>query len=552
MADVCCRDMILRDRQKLLYPHWVGINPMVTSGATGAGTGPSVAWADPTGAVAPAAANRYNASSDLSTTPNSGPNMYTIPGTNSVAPVWMAHQARTSSGGWAPQSRGDSPGVGYDQFKALFAPLQGYKYDPFKMRLKFQIIRKRTYYNTTNVLQTVHHYLLSRRHRQFWGYNLTDDAKVTPAPAAWRESMGDVWTTLDVMPYRDYGRMQYNASQGSATGDYYRPRSAAVFYCDEKVDPDTAVLNVTNAGEVYKKYAHYRHMGLSTQWLRAIYMRPPGLPGLVDFFPNQVPDQTFFDQTTLSSVGQYPWDSIGYHFQQAAASDSVHGQAQQVLYNAYGPDTSTPVWTEAPNWTPLKNPFLKRLFRIHEKRMVLPPGGTQTVVHRTRSKRGGVNLWHQANIRDIRFFYGPDQSAVSPYGSKVSPTLLEWMNAVFPYRNPYAQDWKPPLLVYAAKRMNGYQTSDLWVTVRGQMSYSSDGGTPPNLRLNYAPGAVVYRERTIVKCKVVSYGRQMVTGGKSFYVNDMYSGTTPANFASTNPTFQPTGAAFTVAPTAGS
>lgn len=553
MMDVCCRDMVLRDRNKLVYPHWVGSLNMLTNGLAATGEGPSVAWADPTAAVAPAAANRYYAGEDL-TNANAGPNVYSTPAQNSITPPILLNQAATTQGSaWAPVTRGSSPGVGYDQFKALFAPLQGYKYDPFKMRLKFSIVRKRTYYNTSNVLQTVHHYLLSRKRHQVYGYNLTDDSKVTPASEGIRQSMGDAWQTLDVLPYRDLGRLQYNAAQGdqaaAATG-YYRPQSAAVFFVDGKTAAEDAVLQITQAGEVYKKFAHYRHIGMSSQWLRSIYTRPPGLPGVVDFAPNQVPDQAFFGQATLSGI--YPWDTVGYHSQNSIPSEVTRHQSQRAPYDEIGPndDSTGPDWTLNPTWTPLKNPFLKRLFRIHEKRMVLPPGGTQTVTHRTRCKRGGVNLWHSGAIRDVRFFYAPDVDGVSPYGSKVAPSHLEWMNAVFPYRNPYAHDWKPPSTVYATKRRNGFQTSDLWVTVRGQMAYSTDGGTPPNLSLNYAPGTVVYRERTIIKCKVVSYGRQMVTGGKSFYLNELAPSTTLSSYHATNPTVQPTAPAFSVIPPA--
>lgn len=554
MMDVCCRDMVLRDRNKLVYPHWVGSFNTLTNGLAATGDGPGVAWSD--GATALAAANRYYAGEDLTNT-SAAPNAYTTGAQGGITPSILYHQLGIAQGNaWAPTTRGASPGVGYDQFKALFAPLQGYKYDPFKMRLKFQIIRKRTYYNTSNVLQTVHHYLLSRKRHQVYGYNLTDDSKVTPASESIRQCMGDAWQTLDVLPYRDLGRMQYNAAQGdqaaAATG-YYRPQSAAVFFVDGKTSAEDAVLQITQAGEVYKKFAHYRHMGMSTQWLRAIYMRPPGLPGTVDFYPNKAHDQSFFGQATLS--GMYPWDSIGDHQQNALPSNAIKwGQSQYQQTDAIGPilDSEPDIidWTLNPTFTPLKNPFLKRLFRIHEKRMVLPPGGTQTVTHRTRSKRGGINLWHSGSIRDVRFFYAPDVDGVSPYGSKVAPSHLEWMNAVFPYRNPYAHDWKPPATVYATKRRNGFQTSDLWVTVRGQMAYSTDGGSPPALSLNYAPGTVVYRERTIIKCKVVSYGRQMVTGGKSFYLNELAPSTTLASYHATNPTVQPTAPAFSVIPPA--
>lgn len=550
MMDVCCRDMVLRDRNKLIYPHWVGSLNMLTNGLAATGEGPSVAWADPTAAVAPAAANRYYAGEDL-TNANAGPNVFSTPAQNSITPPLLVQQAATTQGSaWAAVTRGASPGVGYDQFKALFAPLQGYKYDPFKMRLKFQIIRKRTYYNTSNVLQTVHHYLLSRKRHQTYGYNLTDDSKVTPATELQRLSMGDAWQTLDVLPYRDLGREYYNAAQGdqaaAATG-YYRPQSAAVFFVDAKTNAPDAVLQITQAGEAYKKFAYHRHIGMSTQWLRSIYLRPPGIPGTIDFFPNKPHDQAFFGQTTLNH--NYPWDSIGVH-EQFPLPASGQSQNQDTVADGIGPTSADLDWTISPVWTPLKNPFLKRLFRIHEKRMVLPPGGTQTVVHRTRSKRGGVSLWHSGCIRDVRFFYGPDVDTVSPYGSKVSPSHLEWMNAVFPYRNPYAHDWKPPATVYGVKRRNGFQTSDLWVTVRGQMGYSTDGGSPPSLSLNYTPGTVVYRERTIIKCKVVSYGRQMVTGGKTFYRNQLASSTSLSSYHATNPTVQPTAPAFSVIPAA--
>lgn len=551
--DVCCRDMVLRDRNKLVYPHWVGSMNLLTNGAAATGDGPSIAWADPTGAVAPAAANRYYAGEDLTNT-SAGPNAFTTGAQGGITPGLLYHQLGIAQGSaWAPTDRGTSPGVGYDQFKALFAPLQGYKYDPFKMRLKFQLIRKRTYYNTSNVLQTVHHYLLSRKRHQVFGYNLTDDSKVTPATELQRLAMGDAWQTLDVLPYRDLGRMQYNAAQGdqaaAATG-YYRPQSAAVFFVDGKTPAEDAVLQITQAGEVYKKFAHYRHIGMSTQWLRSTYLRPPAVPGTVDFFPNKPHDQAFYGQSTLDDY--FPWDSIGYHQQTALPSQAViRGQSQYDASGLIGPITTGTVdWTLSPVWTPLKNPFLKRLFRIHEKRMVLPPGGTQTVTHRTRSKRGGINLWHSGCIRDVRFFYAPDADSASPYGSKVSPSHLEWMNAVFPYRNPYAHDWKPPATVYGVKRRNGFQTSDLWVTVRGQMGYSSDGGSPPSLSLNYTPGTVIYRERTIIKCKVVSYGRQMITGGKTFYRNQLAPSTTLSSYHATNPTVQPTAPAFSVIPPA--
>jgi len=546
MMDVCCRDMVLRDRNTLIYPKWVGMLGMFGDGTDTISTGPKVVY--------PAAptynpAEHYDAlSGPMDFEPERAPQAAVYHRWQRPAAILHQGSIVSDTKAWDPVSDGANPDVGYDRYKALFAPLQGYKYDPFAMRLKFKIIRKRWYYNTTNVVQQVQHYLLSRKHKQNWGKDLTDDSKVTPLPDEYRACMGDVWTVLDVLPYRDMGRMQYNAAQGLDKTTYYRPQSAAVFFADGKTFPEDAVLQITQAGEVYKKFAHVRHIGMSTQWLRAIYARPPAIPGTVSFYPNGPADQGFYDQSTLS--GNYNWDSLGIHAQNSIPSVSgAYTQSQLVGQENIGPNPGSPPfdWTLNPNWTPLKNPFLKRLFRIGEKRMTIPPGGVQVVTHRTRSKRGGINLWHSGSIRDCRFFYGPDDLYMKPYG-KVHPSHLEWMNAVYPYNNPYAKDWKPPLLVYAAKRQCGFQTSDLWVTVRGQMSYHSDGASPPSLAMNYAPGCVTYRERTIVKCKVVSYGRRRVTGGKSFYINELSPSV--GTYNATNPTVQPTAPAFSVIPPA--
>lgn len=222
----------------------------------------------------------------------------------------------------------------------------------------------------------------------------------------------------------------------------------------------------------------------------------------------------------------------------SAGEDVSTAQAHVYNDNPWSTFNTQPEWSRSPHWRPDKNPFLRRLYKMRRLQAVLSVGGSATFVHTSRSSRRGVNLWAGGITRAMYFFQGPD---VRTAGSRVDPKFREWFQAVAPYSNPYYRKWQPPLPVYGTFKRDGYQTSDLLVLGLGQMGYENSTPAPPIVPtgVNYMPSDLMFRERSIVKFKIVSYGRPVV-GGRTWYHNDMDPQTDFSKYLNTYPTAAPT------------
>lgn len=523
MADAALKDMILMDRDKLLYPTWVGVDRLHPHGEAATATEINL----PYDAKVPGTDYYdYDTKNGMQgITFGQGPEGRGTSASvaeDGLAPALVSEQPLFGTTAWAP---GGDAGVGYDKFRTMLAPTQGWKYAPFKMFLKFRLVRKRTYYNCSSILQTVSHHIMTRRRRQLFTTGLGyADANVGVSQTQ------SGFETLDLLPYGHAGRRDYNEGINTVGVNYIRNRCAVVHYIaslsSTEPKPETAFFDVAKAGEAYKHYAMLNEQPMSGRWLRSIYQRPPVLWGNLNYMPTQMNLNTFYGGTPdMSDSLQY---TMALHENKPFASatvgtffgdEAVAGNSAVYNTNPFTVTTSAADYTRAVKWTPLSNPFLRRLFRIRSKTAVIAPGSCKSFVHRSRSRRRGVNLWSSGLVRSTNFFAGPD---VKNFGSNVEPKYLEWMAAVQPYGNPYHSHWMPPRPVYATARSDGYSTSDLLVTAHGQMGFEATASLPPvtSTGLNFMAADLMYREHNVVQFKVCSYARP-VTGGRTWYRDDM-------------------------------
>lgn len=509
------RDMLTNDKDRLVWPQWTGLAGTRPFGNAATDSKTDILY------VSGAGADHYQSQTAVTS------NHPSSAATRANYPAAAMEQYGFGGGITADAT------VGYSQYRAIFAPFKSWKYDPRGIRLKYKVVRKRTYYSISNVVQTVHHYLCSRRRSQVECEDLSDNSATTSKRAT-QTGM----TLLDFDFYGAAGRTGYTDSM-DLTGAYSGAGkfTCAAHYCDEGRDPGTAFFDIAVAGENHRRNGYLRFLNRDGAWAAAIHA---GMDQRLLSFGYDVPSgaDTTFGTVTGTSVN----DSLLTNRNIPYASSAIQQSAQVRAYGSIpGPDTEID-YTLSPHWTPMKNAFLKRLFRISRKVIHIPPGGAATITHRSRSKRGGVSLMRSGVWREVLFYQSPDDRN---WGSTLNGVPDNFLFKMLPYAFPIGSGFKGPTVVYGTKRANGFQTSDLLVTVRGQMAF--DPGVPSSVQtnLNYSGGNVVYRDHMVTKLKVCSYARPPLTGGKYHYSNYMNTSTAVADYKSWWPTAQPSTATVT-------
>jgi hypothetical protein len=540
MFDSGIRDMLAMDRDKSWYGHWTGVAPLqriFVTRATAVGDDPHIA--DVHGTTNNwVGLNRPFLQSGLTndTLIGGGPVVSLTPagtgtpGTIShLAGLFTGPPVGVSGDGHYPNPAPDTV-TGYDGLKPLFAPQKAWKYAPFGMRLKFSIVRKRTYYNISNVIQSVRHYLMSRKRSQILALNI-NLAQSETGPNGTQQ--GDAWQVLDLLPARSFGRTGYNQPNGTAAPNSYgsNASTAAVFFVEGNADDPTnlsgaaqMVQNITTAGEYYRKFLWFRELPLQANAASSHLNYINSFGGNFSIAPRSTNHTTFYGTTvdTRDTIGQFYQKPYASATAQTTPTDATAG-------TGLGPSGTVVDYSLAPNWNPQRNAFLKRLFKISRKSIELAPGQAATIVHRSRSRGRGVPLWNSGVMSKVNFFTDrttpQDGRDYSTYGK------------AFPYNNAYTPDWMPPTGVYGTKRRNGFQTSDLWVTCIGQNAYDNQS-TMGTTKIGPTPGSVAYKERIIVKFRVCSYARPHV-GGNRWYNDELDSSTDVTKYASFYPTAAP-------------
>jgi len=465
--------------------------------------------------------------------------------------------------GWEPVYGGQptgGPGVG-SAAPYWWIPEQSWKYYPQGLRLKYSTVRRRVFYNPTNLVAYVFVNELRRKRTQY--YALTDfglidgeavgiqyitpdpipDARVKDSTNAARTEVQTDREVLDLLPMGDPPRTSWwiepiglNSTGGLAFAvPYYK-------YCTNNM----AGSNVpgTNIASIVKLIAN------SGEYLKR-FLKP--LFGQYDYLRSQLGDM-YADH---SVQGETNGDAFLYNrtgsdasfwpdLQRVPYMPGITGANNQVMmtYGYVKPQNTAPYtnvttdtvntafdesqnnvdFTTAPWFNPKKNPFMKRLFYIKRRAYMIPPGGTAT--HTVRS-RGYTSPLRGSLMQCIPFF--DSQPSVG---------------GALPYIFPFADYWKPPEPLYTTKRRNGFGQVDLWCQVRGQMAFNNQSGAQAN-PMQWVGTQVTYHDKLVNRWKVCSYNKRRVQGGTQGRLTGLSTDLTLGHYTAQFPTATPATATAT-------
>lgn len=514
MFDAGIRDMLLTDKHKLYKTSWTGLTMAVPTGAAAsANFDTKLAYSDAGGLTT----DYYSRGS---TALIGGQNV--VPSADHTSwPVEFQSQIAD-----AATDNDVDANVSRQQVMSVFAPTQAWKYNPATMRLKYRFIRRRTYYNIGNYVQTLHEFLLTPK-RAYTGTHGMEAPVTTPStPADLFVATQDV-TILDIQPYGEFTRSG-NTLTPYAVANTNR-QSGLLFFFDfdnANITPEAMTVRIANAGEYRSRFAYLRDIPFSMgEANRHLYWPQQHAAQWNMGYPHAA-DGTFYGITYDDP------DRVGVRQDNPYASNSTIPSSSFALTQTGGPDGAID-YTIGDHFSPLKNPYLRRIFRMRKHGLMLAPSSSASS---TWKSRGSVGLLRSGTFHHVHFYQEP---------STAVQALRTQLFNVTPYRSPYPDFFKGPQVGYASRKRCGFATSDLWCFIRGQMGYVE--GTPDPVaetKLNYASGGLVYRQRDILKFRVCSYARGPVVGGARTYYDAMAADTDMGDYKSSYPTAAPSSEAM--------
>jgi len=401
----------------------------------------------------------------------------------------------------------------------IFTPLNSWKYYPQSVRMKFSHRLARTFYNPTNVVQTVFVTELRRKRKQLQCANSQD------MPINFLYD----YDVLDVQPYLENRRLQYAQHSGNGW----------VVYSPDLVNTNQ-LTNVIRAGEYYRRFLYvrfgqyesiqYQSRGFTNVAARRAGTTGPGFANLGQWDPRFSYNPVTNEPTDPAHPSSYSGYSQEQYIRDPVTVSTIGGlgpvgsSVDPWESKTGGGFNQTPQAYElSMDFDPLKNPFLKRLFYMRRTRYVLPPGGSARHVFRC----SGTATPFGSNILNDLHFYS--QSGTYDWSTDTDREV--------PYGLPFSNEIKPPPAAHLTRRQGGFSDVSVLTQVKGQMVFlKAVDGTGEVMQ--YAQTRVVSHDHHIVRFKVCSYGKPVI-GGARTHSSFLASDNTTTDYQTMNPTAAP-------------
>lgn len=404
-----------------------------------------------------------------------------------------------------------------------WTPLNSWKYWPTSVWMKFRHVLRRTFYNPTNVVQTVFVTEFRRKRAQLSSENTND------LPLDTRFD----YEIIDQQPLFEDARTWW---QEDSSG------SGILIYAPSDDLSGAPMLRMHEAGEMYRRFLYvrfgqYEQIQLASRGFTSVSNEATG--GTTGFYfqgMNRWAPELAYGNNGVTGPTDPPLPQIyGYdqpqsvrdNFITTLAPDSttldvgdLRGRNNPWNGNIPSGQITTGGFTMYrydPTYNPMRNPILRRLFHMHRTRYMIPPGGSAAHVYRTG---GTAHPYKSRLIRHMRF-----------YGRAAGP------EDELPYCLPFSDTYKPSIFAHTTKKVGGWHDVGSFVQVRGQMAYlpqAVDSVTPSCMQ--YAPARVVFHDRHEVRYKVCSYGIPAIGGTRT---HTTFLCPSQTGYVSTNPTAPP-------------
>lgn len=428
-----------------------------------------------------------------------------------------AYNVLTNGPGGYPGPTSVIPGDDY-----VFTPLNSWKYYPQSVWMKFSSKCRRTMYNPTNTVQTVYLTEVRRRRSQLQCANVGD-------PSLPGNALYD-YEVVDMQPINESARLGYTNNSGDG---------AYVIYAPEELSTSADEFRkVLEAGEMYRRFLYvrfgqYEQLQLQSRGFADVAGRPTLIGGSAIAGMPSTQLGRWNPRLSYNPVGAETTDpahpvTFGYSNRQTMRDQStVTTFAGLEIAGANDPWISRAGPTDAGSSTPqdyrydvsfnpLKNPFLKKLFRMRRTKYVIPPGGS--AVHYIRTS-GRVNPM-KSHLKRVMHFYHPDARRTE-----------------LPYCLPFPDQYAPAPYTHATRRTAGYTSVGLITQVKGQMVFNQPE-TGTSQVMQYGPTRVVTHDRFYHTFRACSYGRPVV-GGTQRHTSFLSASNTASDYKSMNPTAAP-------------
>lgn len=411
---------------------------------------------------------------------------------------WNALEA-VPNGSAVPQPSNSVWSASVQQVAVL--PTRGYMYQPGGIYVKFDTKVVNAYFNPTNVMQFLTLTTLARKRSQIGHVaSMSVDGEIV-------DSFNYDLTT-NLTPYASAGRMVV-----------FDPQPGSAFDL-------THILGIIRQGEVLRRYAYprtTRYDGMPYA-LRNRMSTPAGLTGgWSDVLPTGYRlstdnDLSFADQ----NVGQVIVVTGISNYYQTDPYQNVDGTSSSIY------------WERDVRFDPKRNPYLRKLFYMHQQKYKLAPGSSVVVRFGSRGKFNAVSTHLYSECQFWRNNeYGAGDWA---YTGGWNPNLG---GRAVPFGVPWPSTGAAPQYAYYSKKQHGLQTYDLIEQVLGQQVWSNQTGGTNVSDTQYAGTQVIVHRRNINRWNIINRNKYVTNGGFASY-NGNYADPDPTHFSSSYPTYQPT------------
>jgi len=233
-------------------------------------------------------------------------------------------------------------------------PTRGWLYQPQGITLKFHQKMINTYFNPTNIMQYVTVTTMARKRSQLRDSSQSSDGEIVDS--------FNFDLSENYVPFHGLTGPQSKAQMNMVV---FAPE------LDRGIDDDH-VLSIARAGERIRRWAWPRTSRYDGMQM-ALLSRASPVVG------------------TIGDTGLNGQLSTGYAL--TSNTQTSDYRVQQTLNVAAGSADSpyrefSPDWLSDPRFNPTKNPYLKKLFWMHQRKMALAPGSSASI---TLHGRGSIN-----------------------------------------------------------------------------------------------------------------------------------------------------------------
>lgn len=399
------------------------------------------------------------------------------------------------------------PQAGTDSLqKFVWTPLNSWKYWPTSVYMKFRHVKRRTFYNPTNVVQTVFVTELRRRRAQC---RCPSSAAGVPTDSNYD------YEYIDQQPMFEGARTWWQPDDTTLEG--------VLIYAPTSQGAQDPIIRMHEAGEMYRRFLYvrfgqYEQIQLASRGFSTVASLNTGAQQFIGL--NRWGIQTTFNSPEDAMGGTGPTDPefpslYGYNQPQSIRDNFITTQTyvddsgntanltgQLNAWNGYSAENQTVTddpsfYRLDPSYNPLRNPILRRLFHMRRVRYMIPPGGSAAHVYRT----GGIcHPFKSRVIRSMRFY--SEDASMEPSDS--APQL--------PYCLPFFDGYKPTPYAHTTPKEGGWYDVSSFIQVRGQLAFTAQPPGGSSSIMQYAPARVVFHDRDDVRCRVSSYGKPAIGG----------------------------------------